>query len=267
MKRLIAVLAAGVLVAGVVAAQLWLKLRAERQQTTELAGQQRPGGTSARAAAMNDPHVQEFARQMMGSRASQLYPDLAEALNLTAAEARQILDLLEKFHGDLGVLSMARPGGAATQEIQGRLQEQLRAQEAELKAALGSRYPQWQEYKLTAETRQRVNALNQTLIAGGKPLSEAQSKALVTALVAETSRSLEQEHEQARARAALGTAGTAYTTQQSEQWAADLQQRLVDVTSAHLDAEQRALYKRQVERGKNMTRAISGTADRQADAP
>lgn len=309
MKKLVVVLGAGVLVAGIVAGGLWQNLRAQRAHNRELAAEAArvepapavqvaqplpeapevpeapapaaapvvakaepaapPAAPPAKAepaananplAAMFDnPQGQEMVRTMMRTVMARMYPDLAEAMDFTPEEASRFLDLLAEQQGSLGTESIAMLGGgmgdpAAMQETQRKLLAQQEANEAKLAAMLGSKYPRWEEYQSTAAARQQVNQISASLNAAGHPLSEAQSKALVAALATETAQAQRDEREWSR----TGALQSKNMVAESVQRAGEAQMRMVDAAAPHLNAEQLALYRREVEQQVKMLGAVMG---------
>jgi hypothetical protein len=308
MKKLVIVLGAGVIVAGIAAASLWQNLRSEREQNRQLAAQaatpvqppaqvplspapepvappaaadasaspaaaqggptppaepatqQPPADANALAAALANPQSKEIVRSMMSSVVAQMYPDLAEELDLSPAEAQKFLDLLAKHQGDLGAESLQLLAGgmsdpAAMQALQRKLTEQQRANEAEVAATLGSRYPKWQAYQATAAARQQVSQLSTALNAAGRPLSDTKTEALVAAFAREQEQLQKEERDWGESAAAQNSPNM---LAESLQRAAEAQRRSVDVAAPHLDSEQLALYRSQVEQTINMTGAMMG---------
>lgn len=206
---------------------------------------------------MNSPEGQEFTRSMTRAMLPQMYPDLAKELNLTPAEAEKLFDLLAKHQNDLGMESMGLLGGgpqdpAAMQDMMRKVDEKQRANEAELAAALGSKYPQWQEYQSTQAARQEVNQLREALSSTDTPLTAAQSKSLITAFTTEQKR-IDQEQRVA----ASSTARNSPNMMDDElQRATDHQRRFVDVAANHLTATQLEEYKRHVDQQQDMMRTM-----------
>lgn len=212
------------------------------------------------AAALANPQATEFVRSMMSSMMAQMYPDLAEELDLSPEEAQKFLTLLASQQGDLGTQSLQLMTGgagnpAAMQDLQRKLIEQQRAHEAEVARTLGSRYPRWQAYQATAAARQQVNQLGTALSAAGRPLSESKTQALVAAFARELEQAQKEEREWSESEAALNSPNM---IGESLQRAAESQRRTIDIAAPHLDAEQLALYRRQVEQTISMTGAMMG---------
>jgi hypothetical protein len=221
------------------------------------------------AAALANPQATEFVRSMMSSMMAQMYPDLAEELDLSPEEAQKFLALLASQQGDLGTESLQLMTGgagnpAATQDLQRKLIEQQRANEAEVARTLGSRYPRWQAYQATAAARQQVDQLSTALSAAGRPLSESKTQGLVAAFARELEQAQKEEREWSESDAAVNSPNMMAETLQR---AAESQRRTIDIAAPHLDAEQLALYRRQVEQTISMTGAMMGLMGGAGGAP
>jgi hypothetical protein len=221
------------------------------------------------AAALANPQANEFVRSMMSSMMAQMYPDLAEELDLSPEEAEKFLALLASQQGDLGTESLQLMTGgagnpAATQDLQRKLIEQQRANEAEVARTLGSRYPRWQAYQATAAARQQVDQLSTALSAAGRPLSESKTQGLVAAFARELEQAQKEEREWSESDAAVNSPNMMAETLQR---AAESQRRTIDIAAPHLDAEQLALYRRQVEQTISMTGAMMGLMGGAGGAP
>jgi hypothetical protein len=226
-----------------------------------------PADAANALAALNSPQGQDMMRTMMRSVMAQMYPDLAEEMDFTPEEASKFLDMLAEQMGSMGADSLGLLGGgqadpAAMQETQRKLLEQQEASEARIAATLGSKYPKWQEYQGTAAARQQVTQLGASLSAAGQPLTEAQTKSLTAALATATVETQREEREWA--------AGPGKNSQnlmlESVQRAADAQLKMVDVAAPHLNAQQLALYKREVEQQVKMIGAVMGLLGGQGGA-
>lgn len=219
--------------------------------------------------AMQSPQGQDFTRTMMRSLASQMYPDLAAELDLTDEEAEKLIDLLVKQQVDLSAESMAMMTGgagdpAAMQAAQRKLVEKQEAQERELTAMLGSKYPKWEEYQGTAAARQQVVQLRGVLAGAGNPLSEAQEKSLVAAFAKEQSRIAREQREWMASPAALASSNM---MQESLKQAVEGQRRLLDIAAPILDAAQLAQFRRQVDQQASMMNAMMGVMSGQGTRP
>jgi hypothetical protein len=126
--------------------------------------------------------TQAFLRTMLAGT----YPDLREVLGLSADEAEKLLDLVAANSASISE-SAGAPGDASIspQERVRAMTERSQANEAALRAMLGSKYPQWKEYDEARPAYQQRRDLRAVLDAAGTPLTAAQDKALLAALVAE----------------------------------------------------------------------------------
>jgi hypothetical protein len=218
---------------------------------------------------LSTPEGREMARSVLRGTLPQQYPDLAKELGLTAEEAEKFFDLLAKHQTDLSADALNMLGGsgmgpAETQELQRKLAEKQQANEAELETMLGSRYPKWQEYQGTAAARQQVDRLKSALSSGSNPLSDAQSKSLIAALGAEQAKFQEEERSRFTPDAARSSTNM---LEEQVQRMVDHNKDLVNVADRHLNAEQLAQYRRQLEQETNMAvsmiRMMQGSGDQQ----
>jgi hypothetical protein len=193
---------------------------------------------------MATPEGQDAMRTMMRGMMEQAYPDIEQELGLNAQEKQKLFDLLSDVEADSADLALNVPKDpAARREVQRKMVEAERKQEAKLSALLGSKYPKWEEYQSTSQARQQVEQLRRTLSATGNPLSEAQSGQLVTAFAAEQKRTDKETRDWSRSPAAINSPDM---MQETVQRAADAQNRLVDVAAPVLTLAQLERYKQQV---------------------
>ncbi|HTQ35844.1 MAG TPA: hypothetical protein VMH77_02305 [Steroidobacteraceae bacterium] len=212
--------------------------RARRQEAA------RPGIDAALARARQTLATPEGQKAVSGILRAMLplrYPDLARVLNLGPAEADRLFELLSSQQN--GQLSQFA-GGASMQDLAGKAQETRQANEAQIAALLGDKYPQWQEYQNTLPARQQVNSLQGVLGTGGDKLSDTQSEQLISALAAE-----QQRINQDAGNLAPASGDNAQERwQQQQQRTAQNNQRLVDAASAYLNAGQLDSYKALLDR-------------------
>lgn len=201
----------------------------------------------------------EQMRTMMRQMMEQMYPDVATELQLTPEEKEKLFDLMARQQDDMAGEAMGLMMGsrdpAAARELQRKLVEKEAAYEREFAALLGGKQTQWEQYQHTAAARQQVDQLKNTLAAGGNPLSEAQHKALVTAFAAEVGRSEKAEREWMTSAAAVESPNF---MQESMKRELDTQRGLVDVASPHLNPQQLAAFRKQVEQQERMLQATMG---------
>jgi hypothetical protein len=203
--------------------------------------------------AMATPEGMDATRAMMRGMMAQMYPDIDQELGLAAQEKQKLFDLLADPGQDSAALMMGVPKDpAARQEMQRKMVESERAQEAKISALLGSKYPQWEDYQSTAQARQQVDQLRRTLSASENPLSEAQSTQLVAAFASAQRRTDKETREWSTSSAAINSANL---MQETVQRAVASQERLVEAATPILDNAQMQRYKRQVDQQVTVLRA------------
>lgn len=136
---------------------------------------------------------QQLARASWGMHLPNQFPDAAQQLELSGEEAEELFDLLARQQKKLGkfsdgLLTEAARDPAAREAMQRKLVDQQRANEAELTAMLGPKYPRWLEYQSNLLVRQQVEELQTRLKAGSDALSDPQAEALLAALTPEALR-------------------------------------------------------------------------------
>jgi len=228
----------------------------------------RPERTAERTAAaikgirelISSPDAQEMRRTRLRMALPQRYPDLGKELRLSPEEENKLFDLLaSQQSGQVSDLLNAAGGGTTAQEMQSKAQEKRQANDAELSAMLGSKYPQWQNYQETLPTRQQVNQLQAMLGSGSNSLSDAQAKPLITALAAEKAR-ISQESANSPA------SNPQEFMAQREQRTADSNRRLLAVAATQLNTEQLNDYKRMLDQEQNTARMLGSFMGRQGRA-
>jgi hypothetical protein len=142
---------------------------------------------------MKDPEYRKLRIAQQRSNMERNYPGLVEALGLSEKEADRLFTLLAENQVAMSAESMlltanGNPDQAAMEEMSRRQQAMQREQEDSLRAMLGGKYGQWQEYQQTRSSRTRVTSMGSQLAQAGMPLTDAQSRALTTALIAEQQR-------------------------------------------------------------------------------
>ncbi len=276
------------MVAVVVSVHLWRELRVERQRTADLQAQlddakiavrvstaaaqhanapvpttetagkvdaapvagPAPASTSASAQrAMNleqdlmkDPEYRKLRLAQLRTSIERNNPGLAEELGLSEQEAGRLYDLLAENQLAMNFDSSI-PGESA---IRGLLGE--------------GKYAQWQEYQQARPARQRVMSMNTQLTQAGMPLSDSQSRALTTAMLAEQQR--QRQDQQARVRtAASGNQNDPDFRAQAQEEALkrneENSRRMLDAAAPSLTAKQLAALREQMEQQAAMTRIVS----------
>jgi hypothetical protein len=183
------------------------------------------------------------------------YPGLGRELGLSPAELEKLYDILARQQSNLTADTMTTTGdqpqdAAARQERQRKRAEMRQASEAELKATLGSKHAQWQEYQKTLPLRQQVSQLQASLGSGNNALSDSQARPLVTALAAEQARIRE---EQRLAPAPANRQGFQETQRLRR---AEESRRLLDVAAGHLTTQQLDGYRRMLEQEESLNRRM-----------
>jgi hypothetical protein len=115
----------------------------------------------------------------------------------------------------MGPFDGSQPDQAAIREQQRVYEEIKRKNDAELQAALGPKYSDWQEYQNSMWSRSQVMQLRETMAGSAEPLREDQLKPLVQAL------SREQQQMQmntVRAQYPAGFAGPEAQLRMQEEW-------------------------------------------------
>jgi hypothetical protein len=211
-----------------------------------------PGVTAARAA----DTISDMMRAMM----LQMYPDLAAELDLTPAQAEQFMDVFARQQGDSGTQFMGLMGGSTVdagqrQQLQRQMLDKERADQAELRRILGSKYQRWEEYQSTAEARLQVNELRTALAASGSPLTDPQASALVVAFAADASRSREEDQAWVATDAARNSPNLMRERMERE---IEGQRRLVDLAAPHLNAAQLEQFRRKNDQDIAMVSSMLG---------
>lgn len=206
------------------------------------------------------PAGRDMARSMASVVMSQLYPDIQEALRLTDPEAQKLMTVMARQQEEMGVEAMSLLGGGpqdatSRQDLMRKMAEMEEAQDAELKALLGSKYAAFEEYQARSGARVQVQQLQTALSGTTTPLQDTQFDALISAFAVEQSRMQREESEwMARAK----TSASPDMMAESMRRTIESQRRLIDAATPHLDAAQIDHFRRQVEQQINMLRATSG---------
>lgn len=181
-------------------------------------------GTATRAL-LGSPENIERMRTLARARVPSEYPDVGQALGLSAEEESQLYDLLAQHEANaVRDLDAHRTSGETRSQFAAR---QLRANEDEISAMLGGKYFQWKAYQEELPSRRQVKDLDVVLRASGTPLNDIQARSLVSALIS----AQERIHQ-------LG--GPIFSPEK--------RQALVDAASYHLSSDQLEAYRQMLER-------------------
>jgi hypothetical protein len=204
--------------------------------------------------ALESPEARDFNRIMQRSVIAQRYPDMAKALNLSAAQVDQVLDFLAARDVEMSALEsrlQRTRDRAAREELMQMIRDKEQAYAAELSGLLGNSYPEWQQYDLASRERQRETYTRQgedrmrsAIVAGGNPLSDTQFQSLTAALRAEETR--------------FNQEASGRSMQQQAQRLPELARRQAEVAAPYLDAEQQARLRKYLDQ---MYGSIGGMLD------
>lgn len=207
----------------------------------------------------------EFTRTMMATSLAQEYPDVGAELGLSTGQVDRLFQMLARHRTDVGIDRVGMLTGSADrasrEEAMRSIAAAEQANEAQLSELLGADYPRWKEYQRNAAVRQREESTRRqtaefrAAVSAGRPIDDAQFESL-RAAIAEEERRIQME--------SRGLAGT----QQLQRLSAD-HQRLADVASRYLDAQQLQGYQRHLRQQGDMQRMLLGTlaAMGEEDAP
>jgi hypothetical protein len=229
----------------------------------EQTARKEPGGLAAAAkAVLSTDAGKDMTRTMLRSMMTQQYPDLGKELGLTEAQVNELFDLMTKQQMDLTSESMDLLTGtgdaASMRETQRKLQEKQKANEDEVAAMLGSKYPQFQEFQGTQAARMQVSQLQNALGTSGiTALTDSQKKSLITALGAEQKLINEDNRNALGANRGAQAGSPNYLDQQLQQ-ATDSNRRLLNVASGHLNGQQLDAYRKMLDQQLEMVRGLMG---------
>lgn len=157
----------------------------QSQRATGSAGQQVPTHTQR----LSNPEGRDVTRAMWRMSLPKTFPGVGEALEMSSEELDNFFDLLARQQSDLGedtagLLTGQARDPTARLEWHRRIVEQQRANDAQLREVLGSRYEKWQEYQSSLAIRQQVSELNSILETENK-IPAAQWDPLITGLTSQ----------------------------------------------------------------------------------
>jgi hypothetical protein len=180
-------------------------------------------------------------------------PDIQEALGLAPEEADKLLDLLatqQERASELYPLDGSNTMSPAERLAASQARQQQN--QAELQSLLGGKYDQWRDYNDTTRGAwQQRRDLRAVLDAGGMPMTDAQSKSLITALSAEY-RAITQQRRDA---ASQGRPASEIMTRYSP----ERRQQFLDAAAPHLSPQQLEGYRGLLERAAAQERSTLST--------
>jgi hypothetical protein len=197
---------------------------------------------------LQDPEYRDLMRNQQKMGMKRMYSDMEIMLDMSKEEVDRVLDVLaeqqvrsmEQQRPFLAPPDGSPPDEAAIREHHRALQEIQRKNEAELSAAMGSKYRDWQQYQQTMGARQQVMRLRETLAGSNEPIRQDQIKPLVQAMARE--QQLSQQQVPAIRRSIPGTqVSTDDTLRMQEEWlerTTQTHQRVRDSVSSLLTPSQ-----------------------------
>jgi hypothetical protein len=210
---------------------------------------------------MKDPEYRKLRLAQTRLSIERNYSGLAEELGLSDKEADKLFDLLAEHQiatsAELQLLAANGNQDQAALEERSRRQQALRREQEEaLRAMLGGKYPQYQDYQQTLPARQRVTSMGSQLAQAGLPLSVAQTKSLTTAMVAEQQRQMQEARTTPPTVPVNPTDPDARAKMMEEMFkrSEDNNRRLVEAAAPHMNAAQLAAYRSQIEQQAAMNR-------------
>lgn len=191
------------------------------------------------------------------------YAGLAAELGLSEQQMNAVLDVLAESQSRAmtfmaGMPDGGQPDAATRMEIQRLMDEEQQKQKVRLTAMLGAQgYSQFEEYDRMQPSRTRVSNLTTLLARSGRPLTNAQTKSLTTAMYTEQRR-MEAEAKSFR--------DTGQTDQRSQ---ADIQgesnRRLLEQVPTFLDAQQVQIVRGRFEQRATIDRASERLQQRERE--
>jgi hypothetical protein len=141
---------------------------------------------------LQDPEYRELMRSQQKMGMKHMYGDMESMLGLSREEAQRVLDVLAEQQLRsmeqrplMPPMDGSAPDQAAMREQQRYFAEMKRKNDAELAAALGPKYSEWQEYQQNTWSRSQVTRLRESLAGSDEPLRQDQLKPLVQAMARE----------------------------------------------------------------------------------
>jgi hypothetical protein len=141
---------------------------------------------------LKDPEYRELMRSQQKLGMKRMYGDMETMLGLSKDEAERVLDVLAEHQlrsmeqrPIMPVMDGSQPDEATIREQQRVFEETKRKNDAEIAAALGPKYSEWQGYQQSMWSRSQVMRLRETLAGTEEPLRQDQVKPLVQALARE----------------------------------------------------------------------------------
>jgi hypothetical protein len=200
---------------------------------------------------MKDPEYRKARLAQLRIQLARSNPGLAEELGLSEREANQLFELMASNQLNLTTELTATTGtGTGTTDVAARVQQlqaRTREQTEAIRTMLGpAKYAQYQQYQQTLPARNQVVTMGSQLAAAGQPLSDAQSRALTTVMIAEQQRPRQQAPLPSLSQGAADPQQrTAQILEESLRRQEETNRNVLDAASAHLTAGQLATLRQQ----------------------
>lgn len=221
------------------------------------------GAANRQKELLKDPEYREMFKAQLSATLRRGYPGLADELGLTEKEADSLFDLLAENQISRSTESppFSTPGapGADPEALRQHQLALRNEREKSIQALLGGRYAQWQTYEQTLPARTRVTTMGTQLAQAGKPLTQAQSKALTTAMIAEQQR----QAQEARLIPPAPSGSPAEAREQTLRRLEENNRHTLEAAAPYINADQLAALRRQMEQQAVMTRALSAQMERE----
>ncbi len=217
---------------------------------------------------MKDPDYREGIAISMRASIAQNYAGLARELDLTPEQLGKLFDLLTKSQvATMGRTPACNADEATVRESANARLDIDRKQEADAAALLGdTKYRQFKDYQQSLPVRMQVTQLSAALEASGMPLAEPQQKQLIAALAADQKQRTDEAMQAART-AASAPRDQATMLEDVVHTAEQNNNRMVDVASPYLNAQQLDAFRKMQNQNLGMTRAMVRAQRAQLDAP
>jgi hypothetical protein len=205
---------------------------------------------------LRDPEYRKTLLAHMRADIGRLYPGLVEELGLSEIEAGKLFDLLADSQLARAEDGYILGGQVDPQEARYKQEEFDRILDEAIQAQFGAKYAQWQSYRQTRSARSQVTAMVTHLVQAGRPLTEAQNRAVTTSLIDE----LQRQEQEARSlpRTPPGNPeDPAYRARMMEELSSRTEEnnrRTLDAVARHIDADQLAVLRNQLERQTGLIR-------------
>jgi hypothetical protein len=201
-----------------------------------------------------DPEYRKLRTAQNRMNIERNYEGLAEELGLSANDADRLFDLLAEQQTaqtaeDRPISATDAQDQAARAEVMRRREALQREQEEALRAMLGSKVTQFQEFQQTRPARNQVRNLGTQLAQAGVPLTQAQSRSLTAVMIAEQQRQMQETRTMPRS-VPVNAADPDYrarSLEESLKRTEENNRRLLEAVAPHMTAKQLATYREQME--------------------